>query len=59
MAESLPKKWARMVLSVHHGRYDEPFPAFRSFCAYGLNNRFTKYGVIMALSTAANFAQFK
>jgi hypothetical protein len=35
----------------------KPFPAFLSFCADGLNNRFTKYGVIMAPSTRANFVQ--
>jgi hypothetical protein len=32
--------------------------AFDAFCADRLNNRFTKYGVIMAASTVANFAQF-
>jgi len=32
--------------------------AIDAFCADDLNNRFTKYGVIMALSTVANFAQF-
>jgi hypothetical protein len=32
--------------------------AFDAFCADRLNNRFTKYGVIMAMSTVANFAQF-
>jgi hypothetical protein len=36
----------------------QPLAAIGAFCADDLNNRFTKYGVIMAPNTIANFAQF-
>ncbi|AIC28688.1 hypothetical protein IE4803_CH03571 [Rhizobium etli bv. phaseoli str. IE4803] len=37
----------------------QPLASIAAFCADHLNNRFTKYGVIMAPNAIANFAQFR
>jgi hypothetical protein len=49
----------RIVSSVRRlAESGQTLAAIGAFCPDDLNNRFTKYGVFMAPSTIANFAQF-
>ncbi|WP_244920064.1 hypothetical protein [Rhizobium etli] len=56
--ESVRKSRAHDVIRSSFGWSGHPLASIAAFCADDLNNRFTKYGVIMALNTIANFAQF-